>query len=66
MYAITRILPAVNNKKSLNSVARENIKLMLSYYEGIYSCCLEQLNGDKSDDLMQEMEPMIKERIQFL
>jgi hypothetical protein len=28
MYAITRILPAVNNKKCINDVAVDNIKLM--------------------------------------
>jgi hypothetical protein len=35
MYAITRILPAVNNKKSLNDVAPDNIKLMAMYYNAV-------------------------------
>lgn len=32
MYAITRIIPAVNNRKMLNGVAPDNIKLIHAYY----------------------------------
>ena len=41
MYAITRIIPAVNSKKLLNQVANDNIKLMLAYYNLVRECCVE-------------------------
>ena len=66
MYAITRILPAVNNKKMLNEVSHDNIKLMLSYYSSIHECCLDQLKRNQSDELLKEMKVMVEERIFYL
>jgi hypothetical protein len=64
MYAITRILPAVNNKKCINDVATDNVKLMSTYYNAVRKCCCEQ--NYSSDDLLHEMAKMIDERIAFL
>ena len=64
MYAITRILPAVNNKKCINDVAPDNVKLMATYYNAVRKCCCEQTYS--SDDLLHEMAKMIDERIAFL
>ena len=67
MYAITRIIPAVNSKKLLNEVAHDNIKLMLAYYSLVRGCCVEQLKKNQFDfELLQEMAQMAEERITYL
>ena len=67
MYAITRIIPAVNSKKLLNQVANDNIKLMLVYYNLVRECCVEQLKTNQFDyELLQEMASMADERSSYL
>jgi len=67
MYAITRIIPAVNNKKLLNEVSHNNIKLLHTYYSLISDCCREQLSVNQYDfELLQEMSQMVDERVNYL
>ena len=39
MYAVTRIIPTVANKRFLDGISQENIKLMLAYYKQLQGHC---------------------------
>jgi hypothetical protein len=39
MYAVTRIIPTVTNKRCLEGVSRDNVNLMLVYYKQLQGHC---------------------------
>lgn len=67
MYAVTRILPTVTNKRCLEGVSKDNVRLMLQYYTQLDNLCQQQWvpQSDK-DSLIIEIAHMCTERVQFL
>ena len=65
MYAVTRVLATVANKKALDGVCLENIKLMHQYFGKLDELCSEW-SSQCTDSVFMEISHMCQERKEYL